>query len=146
MVHPPHQCLLWHCFWNQPPVMCGGEEMLPVLAREGQRNLCCSFHGAGLWLRGFGCGRTQGRDESWDSPGHTSSAVREDLPLFGAQVLSCGQWRAVTDRPLPWQGVRVGFPEPGNDLALREAVQYMPSCRESENNGLKVGGFDKHFS
>lgn len=40
----------------------------------------------------------------------------------------------------------MSFSEPGNDLALREAVKYMPSCQKSESNGLEVGGFDKHFS
>lgn len=39
----------------------------------------------------------------------------------------------------------MGFPEPGNDLALRGAVKYMSSCQESEISGLEVRGFDKHF-
>ena len=39
----------------------------------------------------------------------------------------------------------MGFSEPENDLALREAIKYMSSCQNSENNGVEVGGFDKSF-
>lgn len=54
MVHPTNQPHLWHCFQNQPQVMCRGEEVFPIPARESTEPMLLPswwrFVALGLWL------------------------------------------------------------------------------------------------
>lgn len=144
MVNSPN-LHIWHCFHNQPcSVLIGGNGFFPCLSGSAESSWGSLVRRIVVWGLPLQKNSKQEKEPIARVLRVTSTCWLSSFAVIrepsGSVFPGASMWKWSD-----WVAVWVGISEPGNDLALREAVNYMASFQKRGNDDLEVGAFDKHF-